>query len=488
MIFVRKLLVVGLLAALFYTFIQMNTTKPSTIVIGTGLAGLSTALRLLKHGHTVTLIEKTDKFGGNSIKASSGINGVPTAYQTPGDSVNLFKRDMMRSGRGLSDEDLVNVLTAQSKSAIEWLTGDDFKIDLSSVTQLGGHSHPRTHRGSGSLPPGFAIILGLLKSLETYSPYQLKVMKNCRFDKLLVDLMNRVSGIEYIQDQKRVRLESANVVLATGGYSADSELINEYRPDLVGIPLTNGKQTTGDGVKIASRDVGAKLVHMDQVQLHPTGFVKLDSRHDSWKFLCGELIRGIGGILLSPDTGNRFVNELQARDEVTRALNENCAEKIAIIIVNSKDYLNAKNHIDFYVSQGLMFKGTTEDLAELVRKNLPCNLHRTHIDRTLLEYDSLISLGRDNLFQRSKFGNYFTDGLATFYYGLVTPVVHYSMGGLAITPDGEVLNENDQVIENLYAVGEVGGGLHGGNRLGGSSLLDCVVFGKVVSDKIITKY
>ena len=435
----------------------------------------------------VTLVEKTDKFGGNSIKASSGINGVPTIYQTPGDSVNLFKRDMMRSGHGLNDEELVNILTAQSKSAIEWLTGDDFKIDLSAVAQLGGHSHARTHRGSGSLPPGFAIILALVKKLETYDSQQLKVLKNRRFNKLLLDLKNRVNGIEYTQDDQTVKLQSGNVVLATGGYSVDDELLKQYRPDLLGLPLTNGKQTTGDGVKIASRDVEAKLVNMDQIQVHPTGFVKLESRNDSWKFLCGELIRGIGGILISPDTGNRFVNELRARDEVTQALESNCSEKVAIIVVNSKDYLKAKNHIDFYLSQGLMFKGTTDDLATLVNKNLQSSLQRAQIDRTLLEYDSLISMGRDNLFQRSEFGNYFTDGVSTFYYGLVTPVIHYSMGGLAITPDGKVLNKKDEIVENLYAVGEVSGGVHGGNRLGGSSLLECVVFGKVVSDSIVAK-
>ncbi|KAK6457120.1 FAD binding domain-containing protein [Scheffersomyces xylosifermentans] len=486
----------------------MTSPRPSTIVVGTGLAGLTTTLQLLQHGHPVTLLEKTDRLGGNSIKASSGINGVPTVFQDKNskDTVEAFIDDTLKSGKGLSNLELVQILATNSRGAIDWLTNsDELNIDLSSITQLGGHSYPRTHRGSGKLPPGFAIISALTKRLDKYAEDPstgLKVIKNAKLDKLLLNSDTKVQGIEYVgENNSRVVLKSDNVVLATGGISADFEtgsLIKKYRPDLLHLPSTNGKQTTGDGQKIAERDVSANLIHMDQIQVHPTGFIKLDSTTDKWKFLCGELIRGIGGILLSPKTGNRFTNELNTRDLVTNAIMDNCevsknndlgiapSSAVSVIVINLDDYLKAKDHIDFYASQKLLQRGGVSDLLGLLKRvNSELGLTVEQLVSNLQSYNAAIKNNQDAL-GRTKFGAKFnTDD--EFFFGLTTPVLHFSMGGIEINKDGQVVTRDNKVVENLYAVGEVSGGLHGGNRLGGSSLLECVVFGKIVGDSIRNK-
>lgn len=489
----------------YYYKSKTDNSKMSAIVVGTGLAGLTTTLELLQRGVSVHLIEKTSRIGGNSIKASSGINGVPTDFQLDGtDSVDLFIEDTIKSGNGLSNTELVDILAKNSASAISWLTNEN-NIDLGSVTKLGGHSHARTHRGSGKLPPGFAIISALSKKLDQISQEsnsKLKILKNTNFNKILAK-NGKVTGIQYTTEEasKEVSLFASNVILATGGYSADfseeRSLLLKYRPDLLDFPLTNGEQTTGDGQKIAERDVNANLIHMDKVQVHPTGFVKVGAEDSKWKFLCGELIRGIGGVLISPQTGGRFVNELTTRDKVTESIENNCKvlhntinidpkQRVAIVLVNEQDYLKAENHINFYLSQNLMHKSTLEELAQVIAKlnpDLPESLALIKLSEALQTYDMSVDSGLDKSWSRKTFGNKFGDS-KVIYYGLVTPVLHFTMGGIEINKVGNVINKNGEGIPNLFAVGEVSGGLHGSNRLGGSSLLECVVFGKIVAQNI----
>lgn len=500
-------------------FFRMFTTGQKfdgVVVVGTGLAGLTTTLQLLEKGIPVALLEKTSKFGGNSAKASSGINGVPTRFQSKAvnDSIEKFYQDTIKSGKGLSNEELVKTLTENSADAIHWLAGENFDIDLSTVTQLGGHSHPRTHRGSGKLPPGFAIISGLSKKLQSYENEpegKLIIHRDSKLKSLIVE-NEEVKGIEFEKttDSSSHKIYANAVVLATGGFSANFETgsnggyLSKYRPDLLDLPLTNGDQTTGDGQKIAERDAEANLIHMNQVQVHPTGFVQLkssESATNKWKFLCGELIRGIGGILISPANGKRFVNELSTRDVVTEAIIEKCPvskentygldpkQSVALIVVSGKDYEKAKNHIDFYVSQKLLFKGTIDDVIA-VSKNLQPEVKFSHneILKTLTDYtESCLANDKDE-HDRQHHGNGFEDSLnQELYYGLVTPSIHFTMGGIEITKHGQVINKKGNTVGNLYAVGEVSGGVHGGNRLGGSSLLECVVFGIAVSNEIAAK-
>lgn len=466
---------------------EANSKVFDAIVVGSGLAGLTAGLELLARGLSVVLVEKTDRLGGNSAKASSGINGVPTRFQnrSEGDSAEIFARDTLRSGKSLSSPGLVDILTQNSGDAIRWLTEEN-QIDLSLVTILGGHTHARTHRGSGKLPPGFAIVSALSKKIRE-SP--------------LVDIRTQSELVKFVTKNKKVvgvevkNLSSSdviygrNVILATGGYSADfstsSSLLKRFRPDLMKLPLTNGQQTTGDGQKIAERDLGARLIHMDKIQVHPTGFIQLKDQSTAgqkWKFLCGELIRGIGGVLFSPITGNRFVDELRTRDEVTGAIVEHCTARedqvaVAAIVVGEEDYLKAKSHIDFYLSQQVMFRGTVADVVEKFAQ-VGYTVSGDTLRENIQHYNE--QKRKVDEFARLHVGN---DIGTTFFFGLVTPVLHFSMGGIEINTLGQVVTDNG-VHENVFAIGEVSGGVHGENRLGGSSLLECVVFGRRVAQQI----
>lgn len=465
-----------------------DTKIYDAVVVGSGLAGLTASLELLSKGFSVALIEKTERLGGNSAKASSGINGVPTRFQDPaeGDSVVSFVEDTIKSGKGLSNVKLVDMLTRNSADAMHWLT-DKYAVDLSSVTALGGHSHARTHRGSGKLPPGFAITSALSKRLQGSSVDTMTLSQLSKF----IKENSKVVGIEIESaDHVKSSVFGQNIILATGGFSADftgtSSLIKKYRPDLLHLPLTNGQQTTGDGQKIAKRDLGAKLIQMDQIQVHPTGFIQLKDAStvsSKWKFLCGELIRGIGGILISLKNGERFVNELATRDEVTNHIISHCTTHedqpaVAIVVVGEKDYQKAPSHIDFYASQQLMFKGGVSEMLERLKAIKDHSISEATVTQTLQLYNKAKVFG-DSL-GRSKFGNDIDD---TFYFGFITPVLHFAMGGIEINENAQVIAESG-CLDNVFAIGEVSGGVHGGNRLGGSSLLECVVFGRQVANYI----
>lgn len=464
------------------------THKYDVIVIGSGLAGLTSSVKLLESGLSVALVEKAEKMGGNSIKASSGINGVPTKHQKPEekDSVEEFYKDTIRSGKGLCNNDLAHKLTEDSAKAINWLS-EECKVDLSVVARLGGHSFARTHRGGSNLPPGFAIVSTLMKKVQLSEKVALftltRFLDFIQEDKSVVGIKAKDE-----KESQNLNLYAKNVILATGGIcadlSGDDSMIKRYRPDLLEYPQTNSPLTTGDGQKIAELSLGANLIQMDQIQVHPTGFIQLkgqDTIHSKSKFLCGELIRSIGGILLSPLTGKRFVNELTTRDEVTKSVLASCGKTpVAAIVVSEEDYEKAPAHIKFYMSQSLMFHGTASDLAEKFKEILPdFQLTPSALADGISEYGEHIG---NDVYKRSHFGSAIGE---KFYFGFITPVLHFSMGGIETNQDSQVKTQKGVTIPNVYAIGEVSGGVHGANRLGGSSLLECVVFGTRVSELII---
>lgn len=382
---------------------------------------------------------------------------------------------------------MVDILTKNSRDAIYWLN-DEINVDLSNVVLLGGHSHARTHKGD-KLPPGFAIVSALTKKLDGFqaeNPDQLTILKSSTLTKILTE-GNKVKGIEFTDSEKQPQeMYADNVVLATGGFSADfdspTSLLQKYRPDLLGFPLSNGAQTTGDGQKIAERDVNAELIHMDKVQVHPTGFMKVSNPNENWKFLCGELMRGIGGILLSPVTGWRFVDELQPRDVVTDAVlehsqigqnneiglkSDNGDGYGSVIVISGNDYQKATTHIEFYKSQGLLQEGSIEDLYYLLIKlnpKLPLTLDQ--LKDKFSGCDAIIEGTQQDSLGRTKFGGRFGD-LKKLYFGVTTPVVHFTMGGIKVNPsNAKVVTKSGDTISNLFAIGEVSAGVHGNNRLG----------------------
>ncbi|KAL6904839.1 putative fumarate reductase/succinate dehydrogenase [Trichoderma evansii] len=455
---------------------------PRVIVVGGGLSGLSAAHTIYLAGGNVVVLDKQGFFGGNSTKATSGINGALTRTQVDHnirDSVKQFYDDTLKSAREQARPDLIKVLTYKSAAAVEWLQ-DVFNLDLTLVSRLGGHSQPRTHRGHDAKFPGMAITYALMQRIEELAeaePHRVEIIKKARVTSLNKD-GNTVTGVTYELNGETASLDGP-VILATGGYAADfgeGSLLKKHRPELMGLATTNGTHATGDGQKMIM-DIGGNGIDMDKVQVHPTGLVDPKDPGNKWKFLAAEALRGEGGLLLNAD-GDRFCDELGHRDYVSGMMwKEKDKNKFPIrLILNSK----ASNVLDFhtrhYSGRGLMKKITGQQLA----KEIGCTPE--HLQKTFQTYNAIAEGKQKDPWGKKFFHNLPVDINDDFHVALMEPVLHFTMGGVEINDRAQVLNQEQKPFDGLFACGELAGGVHGANRLGGSSLLGCVVYGRVAGD------
>ncbi|KAF5599326.1 aromatic-amino-acid decarboxylase [Fusarium pseudocircinatum] len=472
-------------------FSKTMSTRP-VVVVGSGLAGLSASYEALQRGApSVHLLDRAPKPGGNSIKASSGINGAGTKYQRAAgvESDTLFYSDSVRSAGSrfhlaqppVDREALITKLTTESAAAVNWLV-DEIGVDLSVVAPLGGHSVARTHRGAGKTPPGAAIIIALLNKLKENKKFSIT---NLAEVKALLKEGNTVRGVEYEFEGKKHNLEGS-VLFASGGFAGDATgLLARYRPDLKGIPSTNEERPGSHGILTA---VGAELLDMDSVQVHPTGFVDPATPNSMLKFLAAEMLRGEGGILLSPE-GSRFVNEMDTREHVSNAImklptatdGDGVIKQWDItILLDPGASAASANHIGFYEWKGLLKKVKVRDLK-------PDQIAAVE------KYAKAVAEGTDDEFGRKQRGRWTLKAGEgnrdeDVYIGRVTPITHFTMGGVAIDEKARVLTKNDDKlvpIPGLFAAGEITGGIHGDNRLGGSSLLECVVYGRTAGAEVV---
>ncbi|KAK3305445.1 FAD binding domain-containing protein [Chaetomium strumarium] len=477
-----------------------SPNPPPVIVVGAGLAGLSAAYSALQAGApSVRLLERAAKPGGNSIKASSGISGAPTRFQnvakygvdhsfwddtvkSAGTRLHASVAEPIRTQR----QGLISLLTNRSASAIDFLT--DLGVDLSVVAQLGGHSKPRTHRGAGKTPPGAAIVTTLLAKLKQAEP-RFELVTEAEVTQLLTE-DSRVAGVEY-RKGGAVQALHGPVVFTTGGFGGDTHgLLAKYRPDLGGLPSTNDPRP---GTHTLLSDVGAKLVDMESVQIHPTGFVDPANAQTPIKFLAAEVLRGEGGILLHK--GKRIVNELETRERVSKVIMDLLPEGEGEgegeggdlrqwdvqLLLDPGATEAAAGHVGFYLWKGLVQKKKVRDLDVTTRE-------------TLREYAAVVRGDKKDAFGRIAFGHWNLgaegadiDEDAEVCVGRVTPIVHFTMGGAVFNEQAQVLaselGEPQKPIPGLWAAGEITGGIHGDNRLGGSSLLECVVFGRIAGEQ-----
>jgi len=455
---------------------------PRVIVVGGGLSGLSAAHTVYLNGGNVLVLDKNNFFGGNSTKATSGINGALTRTQVDlsiQDSVKQFYDDTLKSARDKARPDLIKVLTYKSAAAVEWLQ-DVFNLDLTLVSRLGGHSQPRTHRGHDAKFPGMAITYALMERWEQLiekDPKRAQLIKKARVVKINKE-GNRATGVVYELDGKQHTAEGP-VVLATGGYAADftdNSLLKKHRPDVYGLATTNGQHATGDGQKMLM-EIGANGIDMDKVQVHPTGLVDPKDPGSKWKFLAAEALRGEGGILLN-SKGQRFCDELGHRDYVSGMIfkQKEAGNYPIRLVLNSK----ASNTLDFhtrhYSGRGLMKKMSGAELA----KEIGCGSQA--LDASFQDYNSIADGKKKDPWGKKFFHNMPFKVDDTFHVSVMEPVLHFTMGGIEINDKAQVLNSTQGPFDGLFACGELAGGVHGANRLGGSSLLGCVVYGRVAGD------
>eukprot|EP00193_Tetraselmis_chui_P012257 CAMPEP_0177777930 /NCGR_PEP_ID=MMETSP0491_2-20121128/15657_1 /TAXON_ID=63592 /ORGANISM="Tetraselmis chuii, Strain PLY429" /LENGTH=509 /DNA_ID=CAMNT_0019297117 /DNA_START=147 /DNA_END=1675 /DNA_ORIENTATION=+ len=466
-----------------------TTETPRVVVVGGGLAGLSATLQLVADAGgevQVVLLEKESKLGGNSAKASSGINALTPAS---GDSVDLYTNDTLVSGGG-AQQDRASVQD-ESEDAVAFLASHG--VQLGKLTQLGGHSAKRTHSNVAGPNVGSFIIRALSEAVKQLP--QVNVVTSAKVKHLLVSGSkgeHRVAGVSYSTPAAGAEsddpaslptdnhtLEADAVILATGGFGAERDMLRRYNSAVDGFATTNGQWATGDGM-VMGHAIGGQLVDMDKIQIHPTGFVNPKDPQAGTKFLAPERLRGVGGILLN-SFGKRFVNELGRRDYVTEVMLRQEGKTAWLLLgdVQAADFGEAA--LGFYAGKaGIATKGdSVEGIAAAIA--VEADVLRTELDR----YSSAVRSGQADEFGKTVFPNGAINPQGTMYVMKVTPVVHYTMGGLSIDQHARVLDTAGKAIPGLLAAGEVTGGVHGANRLGGNSLLDCTVFGRIAGSQAV---
>lgn len=451
-------------------------------VVGSGLAGTVTALTAAEELSSspksrVIVFEKEPRTGGNSMKASSGINALNLVDSD--DSEDKFAEDVLKSGRGLSSESLVRTLVKESSAAMDFLQGQ-YGIDLNTTLQLGGHSIARTHCPHNGMPVGFAIMKRLSQALAELPNVEIWTSTHVTDLRINEDEGNRIM-LKYVKHEisdensknrtEEGLLNATAVVLATGGYSANAQLLQKYAPNAVGLPTTNGYFAQGDGLNLG-RNVGGTGVQLDSVQIHPTAFVDPKDPDNPIRFLCPERMRGIGGVLLNAE-GSRFVNELEKRDVVTNAIRSQPHNGIAFLVLGHKAAATVDGALSFYVKRGFFQK--CETIAE-VSKFMSTSEEK--LRQEFDKYDTIAKHGEVDDYGKSVFPALIEAGEGPLYVAEVSPAIHYTMGGLKFDTESRVLDAKNNPIPGIFAVGEVTGGLHGANRLAGNSLLECVVFGR----------
>ena len=475
--------------------------EPDAIVVGSGLAGLSATLNILDRGGKVIVVEKEHRLGGNSNKASSGINACCLdANSTTGDFLDAFRNDTIRSAGDSARLPLINTLVENSASAVEWLK-ERVGVDLSLVAQLGGHFFKRTHRPKNGMV-GAEIIYAVQKAIKAYEKSgMVEILVDTTVRNLIQDNSGVIVGVEIQSlggdEYSFSKLMAPTVVLSTGGFASDrspNSYLAKYRPELISLPATAGDFSTGDGVTLATA-LGAGTVDMEKVQIHPTGWVDPKNVTNPSKILAGELMRGVGGILINGD-GERFCNELGTRAYVADkmlshdpyyAANNKWDQSSDLVtfslVLSSSAAADGNKHVNHYTHKGLLSR--LEGVSELSKW---MGVSERKIRSTLTQYRNDAEAGIDAWGKTSFRGVPEEDfEKEIFYAGTVTPVLHYCMGGITIDTEGHVLYHNGTSIPGLRAAGEVTGGVHGNNRLGGNSLLECTVFGTIVGKTVPVK-
>ena len=481
------------------------------VVIGAGGAGMTAAMTAADAGQKVVILESQAMVGGNSARATGGMNAAKTVYQDENefdqaagvektlataaekyadnetitalaktvseqwaayqanptgyfDSVELMELDTMVGGKGINDPELVKTLCEGTADAIDWL--DENGITLHNVSSFGGASVKRIHRpvnAEGKTVSVGSYMIPLLE--ENCEKAGVQILLNTTANEILTDANGAAVGVKATgASGETVTVNAKAVVLTTGGFGANLDMVVEYKPELKGFMTTNAAGAQGQGIEMATA-IGAGTVDMDQIQIHPT--VEANTAA-----LITEGLRGDGAILVNAN-GERFIDEVGTRDVVSAAEIAQPGSYSWLIV--DQAMVDASSVIQGYIKKGYTKTGATyEELAKEL------DVDPATFANTMETWNSYVEAKNDPDFGRTSFANPLNNG--PYYAIKVTAGVHHTMGGVTINSATEVLKEDGTVIPGLFAAGEVTGGVHGANRLGGTAVADFVVFGRIAGE------
>ena len=437
-------------------------SRTDVVVIGAGGAGLSAAIEACSCGADVIILEKRDYAGGNTNSSTGGINAAETVFQKNlniVDSKELFYRDIMTGGHNLNDTALVHTLVENASSTLDWIA--QMGADLSDIGLMGGSSVKRTHRPRG----GLAIGPHLMKILvDEVADKGLHIRTGNTVRDILMSEDGSACGVKVKQENgKDYTIEAKAVIIATGGFGANLEMVAKYRVDLGNFSTVNHMGATGDAFAWVEK-FGAELYQMEQIQTHPTVEVRNS-------LMITEAVRGNGAILLNRKA-ERFINEMDTRDVVSDAiLNQEKESAFLFFDQNVRESLSA---IENYEKLGLLIQANT--LADIASKT---GMNADILKRSIERYNAFQAAGEDSDYGRTGMQMPTPLDKAPYYAVEVKPAIHHTMGGIHIDPSARVLDKEGNPVKGLFACGEVTGGVHGGNRLGGNGVADIVIFGKI---------
>lgn len=441
------------------TYAEPSSLKKSydVIIVGSGGAGMTAAIEAKDAGMNPVILEKMPMAGGNTSKASAGLNASETSVEKAQgitDSNDKFYEETLKGGGGTNDKELLRYFVDHSAAAVDWLAQNDIVLD--NLTTTGGMSVSRTHRPHDGSAVGAYLVKGLE---ENISKRDIPVFVNSDVTKIN-GKDGKVSGVEVKIEGETKQVDSKAVVVTTGGFGANQKMIAKYRPDLKDYVTTNAAGSTGDGIEMISA-LGGALVDMDKIQIHPTVFQKTG-------YLVSESIRGEGAILVNKE-GKRFFNEMDTRDKVSAAeLKQDGKYAYAIFGEGTKDKVKA---VDQYISKDMVVEA--DNVEELAKK---LDIKPEELNATVTKWNKAVADKKDSEFGRT---TGMTNDISGKVYAIkVAPGIHHTMAGVKINTQTQVLKEDGQPIKGLYAAGEVTGGLHGGNRIGGNAVADIIIFGR----------
>ena len=485
-----------------------STVDADIVIVGAGGAGMTAAITAAEEGKSVVILESQSMVGGNSVRATGGMNAGKTVYQDENefgeaagvektlktaaekyadnetitalaktvseqwaeyqanptgyfDSVELMELDTMVGGKGINDPELVETLCSNSADAIDWL--DEHGITLHNVSSFGGASVKRIHRpvnAEGKTVSVGSYMIPLLQ--ENCEKAGVQILLNTTANEILTDANGAAVGVKATgASGETVTVNAKAVVLTTGGFGANLDMVVKYKPELKGFMTTNAAGIQGQGIEMAEA-IGAATVDMDQIQIHPT--VEANTAA-----LITEGLRGDGAVLINAE-GKRFIDEVGTRDVVSAAEIAQTGSYSWLVV--DQAMVDASSVIQGYIKKGYTVTGETyEELGKAM------GVDEAAFAETMNTWNGYVDAKNDPDFGRTSFANKLDT--APYYAIKVTAGVHHTMGGLTINTNTEVLKEDGSVIPGLFAAGEVTGGVHGANRLGGNAVADFTVFGRI---------